>query len=101
MRLGVRIVASTKELACISAVRWPARSSCSPSCCSLRPRAQAQWFIRRALPDPAAQEVTAEFLMTEAGGVEPRKGTAWKVHYARGLHKGLYITGAWFKRRPG
>ena len=26
------------------------------------------------------------------------KGTAWKVHFARGLHKGLYITGAWFKR---
>jgi Cu2+-containing amine oxidase len=62
------------------------------------PTARAQWFMRRALPDPPSQEVTAEFLITEAGGVEPRKGTAWKVHYARGLHKGLYITGAWFKR---
>ena len=33
--------------------------------------------------------------------IEPRKGTAWKVHYTRGLHKGLYITGAWFKRDLG
>jgi Cu2+-containing amine oxidase len=63
--------------------------------------ARAQWFMRRTLPDPPAQEVTAEFLIGESGGVEPRKGTAWKVHYARGLHKGLYITGAWFKRDLG
>ena len=50
------------------------------------------------LADPPAQELTAEFLVGESGGLEPRKGTAWKVHYARGLHKGLHITGAWFKR---
>ncbi len=42
--------------------------------------------------------MTAEFLISESGGLEPRKGTAWKVHFARGVHKGLYITGAWFKR---
>jgi primary-amine oxidase len=61
--------------------------------------ASAQRFFRRPEPvDPPSQEVTAEFLLSESGGVEPRKGTAWKVHYARGLHKGLYITGAWFKR---
>ena len=55
----------------------------------------------QALADPPSQEVTAEFLFSESGGQEPRKGTAWKVHYARGLHKGLYITGAWFKRDLG
>ena len=33
-----------------------------------------------------------------AGGTAARQGTAWKVQYARGMHKGLYITGAWFKR---
>jgi hypothetical protein len=60
---------------------------------------RAQRFFRpEALIDPPAQEVTAEFLVSESGGVEPRKGTAWKVHVARGLHRGLYITGAWFKR---
>jgi Cu2+-containing amine oxidase len=58
----------------------------------------AQPFYRASLLDPPAQEVTAEFLLSESGGLEPRKGTAWKVHVARGLHKGLYITGAWFKR---
>jgi hypothetical protein len=64
--------------------------------------ALAQRFFRqRALVDPPSQEVTAEFLVSESGGVEPRKGTAWKVHVARGLHKGLYITGAWFKRDLG
>ena len=42
--------------------------------------------------------MTAEFLVGESGGLEPRKGTAWKVHFARGMHKGLYITGAWYKR---
>jgi len=47
---------------------------------------------------PPAQEVTAEFLVGDSGGLEPRKGTAWKVHFARGMHKGLYITGAWYKR---
>jgi hypothetical protein len=62
------------------------------------PAALAQRFFRQALPDPPAQEVTAEFLVSESGGQDPRKGTAWKVHYARGLHRGLYITGAWFKR---
>ena len=53
-------------------------------------------FFRRGLADPPAQEVTTEFLFGESGGIEPRKGTAWKVQFARGLHKGLYITGAWF-----
>jgi Cu2+-containing amine oxidase len=60
--------------------------------------ARAQRFFRAPLVDPPSQEVTAEFLLSESGGMEPRKGTAWKVHVARGLHKGLYITGAWFKR---
>jgi Cu2+-containing amine oxidase len=60
--------------------------------------ARAQRFFRPSMVDPPSQEVSAEFLVSEAGGLEPRKGTAWKVHYARGLHKGLYITGAWFKR---
>ena len=45
--------------------------------------------------------MTAEFLISESGGQDPRKGTAWKVHFGRGLHKGLYITGAWFKRDLG
>jgi hypothetical protein len=63
------------------------------------PTASAQRFFRpQALVDPPSQEVTAEFLLSESGGTEPRKGTAWKVHFARGLHRGLYITGAWFKR---
>ncbi len=63
------------------------------------PSALAQRFFRpQALADPPSQEVTAEFLLSESGGAETRKGTAWKVHYARGLHRGLYITGAWFKR---
>jgi Cu2+-containing amine oxidase len=61
----------------------------------------AQRFFRQTLPDPPAQEVTAEFLFSESGGQDPRKGTAWKVQYTRGLHKGLYITGAWFKRDLG
>jgi primary-amine oxidase len=60
--------------------------------------APAQPFFRRALVDPPAQEVTAEFLVGDSGGIEPRRGTAWKVHFARGMHKGLYITGAWYKR---
>ncbi len=63
--------------------------------------ASAQRFFRENLPDPPAQEVTAEFLFSESGGQDPRKGTAWKVQYSRGLHKGLYITGAWFKRDLG
>ena len=37
--------------------------------------------------DPPAQEATAEFLFGESGGLEPRKGTAWKVHYTRGVHR--------------
>jgi len=53
------------------------------------PAALAQPFFRQALVDPPSQEVTAEFLVGESGGLEPRKGTAWKVHYARGMHKGL------------
>lgn len=52
----------------------------------------------QGLPDPPSRETTVEFVVGDAGGVSPRKGTAWKVHFARGLHKGLYITGAWFKR---
>jgi primary-amine oxidase len=62
------------------------------------PAAVAQRFFRSPQPDPPAQEVITEFLVSESGGQDPRKGTAWKVHFARGLHKGLYITGAWFKR---
>lgn len=60
--------------------------------------ARAQRYFRMPIVDPPSQEVTTEFLVNDSGGVEPRKGTAWKVHVARGLHKGLYITGAWFKR---
>lgn len=52
----------------------------------------------QGLPDPPSRETTVEFVVGDSGGVAPRRGTAWKVHYARGLHKGLYITGAWFKR---
>jgi primary-amine oxidase len=55
-------------------------------------------FFRRTLVDPPSQETTAEFLVGESGGLEPRKGTAWKVHFARAEHRGLYITGAWYKR---
>jgi primary-amine oxidase len=63
------------------------------------PSASAQrYFRQRQFVDPPSQEVTAEFLVGESGGLEPRKGTAWKVHVARGMHKGLYITGAWYKR---
>jgi hypothetical protein len=67
-----------------------------PSAASAQP-----FFFRQGLVDPPAQEVTAEFLFGESGGIEPRKGTSWKVQFARGLHKGLYITGAWFKRDLG
>jgi primary-amine oxidase len=63
----------------------------------LSPAASAQRSFRRSMVDPPSQEVTAEFVIADSGGVEPRKGTAWKVHVARGLHRGLYITGAWFK----
>src|SRR5438552_1036237 len=52
----------------------------------------------QGLPDPPSQETTFEFVVGDSGGVAPRKGTAWKVQFARGLHKGMYITGAWFKR---
>jgi len=65
------------------------------------PPASAQSFFRRTLSDPPSQEVTAEFLVGESGGLEPRKGTAWKVHFARAEHRGLYITGAWYKRHLG
>src|SRR5205085_11525949 len=65
------------------------------------PSASAQRSFRERLVDPPSQEVTAEFLLSESGGVAPRQGTAWKVHFARGLHRGLYITGAWFKRDLG
>ena len=54
--------------------------------------------FRRELDDPPSREETVEFLFGDSGGFSPRKGTAWKVQYARGTHKGLYITGAWFKR---
>jgi len=63
--------------------------------------ARAQFFPRRSLVDPPSQEVIAEFPVGDSGGLEPRKATAWKVHFARGLHKGLYITGAWYKRHLG
>jgi hypothetical protein len=52
----------------------------------------------QGLPDPPSQETTFEFVVGDSGGIAPRKGTAWKVQFARGLHKGMYITGAWFKR---
>jgi hypothetical protein len=69
---------------------------------ALSPTAWGQRVFRRpGLVDPPSQEVIAEFLVSESGGAETRRGTAWKVHYARGLHKGLYITGAWFKRDLG
>ena len=84
-------------LACSSPVRY----SCFLPCRACRRRRAAQRFFPRSLADPPAQEVTTEFLISESGGIEPRKGTAWKVHYARGMHKGLYITGAWFKRDLG
>src|SRR5436305_13356847 len=51
----------------------------------------------QGLPDPPSQETTVEFVVGDSGGVAPRKGTAWKVHYARGLHKGRYLTGAGFR----
>jgi primary-amine oxidase len=63
--------------------------------------ARAQFFPRQAVVDPPSQEVVVEFPVGDAGGLEPRKATAWKVHFSRGLHKGLYITGAWFKRHLG
>ena len=68
-------------------------------CCLHRPRHSGS--SAASLPIRPSQEVTAEFLVGESGGLEPRKGTAWKVHFARGMHKGLYITGAWFKRSLG
>jgi len=50
----------------------------------------------RHTPPPGSSpfEVTQEF---------PSKGpmqTAWLVHWATATHVGLYITGAWFKRKP-
>jgi primary-amine oxidase len=68
------------------------------ACVIASPSASAQPYFRRTLADPPSQEATAEFLVGESGGLEPRKGTAWKVHYARAEHRGLYITGAWYKR---
>ncbi|MHB1559456.1 MAG: copper amine oxidase [Isosphaeraceae bacterium] len=62
------------------------------------PATAQRLYQRQSLADPPSQEVVTEFLVSESGGSEPRKGTAWKVHVARGLHRGLYITGAWFKR---
>src|SRR4051812_35627689 len=50
------------------------------------------------LPDPPAREIVHEFTVGSDGGTANRSGTAWKVQYARGMHKGLYITGAWFRR---
>ena len=52
----------------------------------------------QTLADPPSRETTFEFVVGDAGGTSNRAGTAWKVQYARGMHKGLYITGAWFKR---
>ncbi len=65
---------------------------------SSSPAMAQRYYRRQTLADPPSQEVVTEFLVSESGGSEPRKGTAWKVHVARGLHRGLYITGAWFKR---
>src|SRR3954454_8196313 len=62
------------------------------------PLLPASGAMAQGLPDPPSQETTVEFVVGESGGVAPRKGTAWKVQFARGLHKGMYITGAWFKR---
>src|SRR3954453_23005107 len=62
------------------------------------PLLTASMAMAQGLPDPPSQETSVEFVVGESGGVAPRKGTAWKVQYARGLHKGMYITGAWFKR---
>lgn len=45
-------------------------------------------------PGTSANEVIQEF---PAGG--PTQ-TAWRVRWAEGPGKGLYITGAWFKRNP-
>lgn len=62
------------------------QTGCVRVCCS------------RATVQPAgtpANEVIQEF---------PTRGqaeTAWRVRFAHGSAKGLYITGAWFKRTPG
>lgn len=62
--------------------------------------APGQQMYRPMLPDPPAREIIHEFAVASEGGTAAagRSGTAWKVQYARGMHKGLYITGAWFKR---
>ena len=68
--------------------------------CSRRPRRGAAVLPAGRLPIRPSQEVTAEFLVGESGGLEPRKGTAWKVHSPAAC-TGLYITGAWYKRNLG
>ena len=64
------------------------------ACLGLTPSSAPGQF----LADPPSRETTIEFLVGNAGGTSDRTGTAWKVQYARGMHKGFYITGAWFKR---
>lgn len=46
-------------------------------------------------PPAPGNQVIQEF--PSAGPFE----TGWKVHYAHGIGKGLYITGAWFKKDVG
>jgi primary-amine oxidase len=63
-----------------------ASGACRPKCCT------------RFTPQPAgapANEVYQEF--PSSGTAE----TAWRVRWAEGPGKGLYITGAWFRRAPG
>ncbi len=58
-------------------------------------------FFASALADPPAQEVTTEFLISESGGHRAAQRDRLEGSFARGVHKGLYITGAWFKRDLG
>ena len=53
----------------------------------------------QGLPDPPLRRRRASSSSwASRAGSRRGKGTAWKVQFARGLHKGMYITGAWFKR---
>jgi primary-amine oxidase len=51
--------------------------------------------VTEPFPSSAANEVIQEFQF------QGKMHTAWKVHYAWARGKGLYITGAWFRRGPG
>ena len=85
----------------LSPVRTGAILSLFVALCIPPSAVHAQRFFRQAVADPPAQEVTTEFLISESGGLEPRKGTAWKVHFARGVHKGLYHHRGLVQARPG